>query len=282
MRRAGRALKLGRSLTSLVMGGVTTGVVLVLWMLVDSRAHFGMVGRWAGFVAAALPLFAAVVWALRVSLRKLDEAALARRLETATGRNDNALVNAVQLDRALADSSPWRNVLLGELAGLWSHIPWEKVYNWKLLKRAAWGAGVLFMLGLVGFAWRPTEFRQRLGRVLMPAKEIAPVTRTHVTGVTPGNRVVARGTVLTMGVDLTGNAPSEVWLVITKADGTVERQMAKRSGQSLSWTVDHKWLDGGTYGFEAGDARSFDRKIEVRVPAKVVSRRLAVTAPAYT
>jgi len=264
------------------MGGVTTGVVLVFWMVVDSRAHFGMVGRWAGFVAAALPLFAALVWALRVSLRRQDEAALARRIETATGRNDNALVNAVQLDRALADSSPWRNVLLGELTGLWSDMPWERVYNWRVLKRAAWGAGVLFMLGLAGFAWRPTEFRQRLGRVLMPAKEIAPITRTHVTGVTPGNRVVARGTVLSMGVDLTGKAPDEVWMVITKTDGSVERHMAKRVGHSLSWTVDHKWLEGGTYGFEAGDARSFDRTIEVRVPAKVLARQLAVTPPAYT
>jgi hypothetical protein len=281
LKRAGRALKIGRGLTSLAIGLVAAGVVLGAWLAVDARVRFGAVGRWIGFVAFALPLLAALVHALRTGLRRMDEAALARRLETATGRTDNALVNAVQLDRSLEGGSHWRGVLLDELAGLWQGIPWQRIYDWRLLRRWAAGVAILVLFGLVLFLVRPAEFRQRVGRVLMPASEIAPITRTRVVDVSPGDQVVSRGTMLTMKVTLAGEVPAEVWLVVS-SEGRVERHLAKRSGEAMGWSLDHKWTESGRYGFEAGDARSFERRIQVRLPARVVASQLVIVPPAYT
>jgi hypothetical protein len=280
--RAGRALKIGRGFTALAIGLVMAGVVLGAWLVVDARVRFGAVGRWAGFVAFALPLLAALAYALRVWLRRMDDAALARRLEVATGRNDNALVNAVQLDRTLGGSSSWRGVLLGELSGLWCGISWQSVYDWRLLRRWASGLGVLLLLGSALFLLKPDEFRDRVGRVLMPAREIAPITKTRVLEVSPGDQVVARGTLLPMRVTLEGTTPAEVWLVIALEDGQVERLAAKREGEAMPWSVERRWTNSGRYWFEAGDAKSFERKIEVRLPAKVVARQLTVEPPAYT
>ncbi|MEI6604316.1 MAG: hypothetical protein WCP35_03325 [Verrucomicrobiota bacterium] len=280
--RAGRALKLGRSLTALACGSVAAGVVLGIWLVADARVRFGSTGRWIGFVAFALPLAAAIVQSVRSGLRQLDDAALARRLETSTGRNDNALVNAVQLDRSLDGSSPWRAILLGELAGLWRGIAWQRVYDWRVLRRWASGAAVIFLLGLAMFAWRPNEFRQRVGRVLLPASEIAPLTRTRVVSVAPGDRVVSRGTPLAMQVTLAGVAPADVWLVVAKADGSVERLATQRRPGAMTWAVAYKWMEAGRYWFEAGDARSFERRIDVQAPAKVLARVLTIVPPPYT
>jgi hypothetical protein len=282
LQRAGRALKLGRGFTTLAIGLVAAGVLLGVWLVADARAHFGTTGRWAGFVAVALPLVAAAVRSVRFWLRHLDDAALARRLETATGRTDNALVNAVQLDRALDGNSPWRAVLLGELAGLWQGIAWQQVYDWRRLRRWAGGVALFLLLGGALFLWRPGEFRQRLARVLLPASEIAPLTRTRVVAVVPGDRLVARGTLLAMRVTLAGEAPAEVWLVVAKADGSVTRHAAPRAAASMDWAVDCRWSEDGRYWFEAGDATSFERRITVQVPAKVVARHLTMVPPAYT
>ena len=281
LKRAGRALKIGRGLTSLAIGLVAAGVVLGTWLAVDARVRFGSAGRWTGFVAFALPLTVALIHALRTLLRRMDEAALARRLETSTGRTDNALVNAVQLERSLDGASQWRGVLLDELAGLWQGISWKRIYDWQLLRRWTAAAATLVLFGLVLFLVKPTEFRQRVGRVLMPASEIAPITKTRVVDVSPGDQMVSRGTVLTMKVTLDGEAPAEVWLVIS-SDGRVERNLTKRVGEAMAWSVDRKWPESGRYWFEAGDARSFERRIEVRLPAKVVASQLVIVPPAYT
>ena len=281
LRRAGRALKIGRGLTSLAIGLVAAGVVLGAWLAVDARVRFGAVGRWMGFVAFALPLLAAMVNALRTWMRRMDEAALARRLETATGRTDNALVNAVQLDRVLDGESQWRGVLLDELAGLWQGISWKRIYDWRLLRRWAAGVAAMVLFGLILFLVKPAEFRQRVGRVLLPASEIAPITKTRIVDVSPGDQVVSRGTMLTMKVTLDGEAPAEVWLVVS-SDGRVERNLTKRAGEAMAWSVDRKWPESGRYWFEAGDARSFERRIEVRLPAKVVASQLVIVPPSYT
>jgi hypothetical protein len=281
LKRAGRALKVGRGLTSLAIGFVAAGVAMGVWLAIDARVRFGTVGRWIGFAGFALPLLVALVHAVRTFYRRMDEAALARRLEIVTGRTDNALVNAVQLDRSLEGGSHWRGILLEELAGLWNGISWQRIYDWRLLRRWVAGVVLLVLFGLVLFLVKPTEFRQRVGRVLMPASEIAPVTKTRVVAVSPGDQVISRGTMLTMKVTLAGEIPAEVWLVVSSA-GRVERNLAKRQSGAMEWLVDHKWMESGRYWFEAGDARSFERRIEVRLPAKVVASQLAIVPPAYT
>ena len=280
--RAGRALKIGRGFTALSAGCVVAGIVLGVWLVADARVKFGAFGRWVGFVAFILPLMVALVRALQVGLRRMDDAALARRLEEASGRADNALVNAVQLDRTLDGSSSWRAVLLGELSGLWGGISWKRVYDWRLLRRWSAGVGVLVCFGGLLFFLKPDEFRSRVGRVLMPAREIAPITKTRVLDISPGDRVVTRGTQVPMRVTLAGEAPKDVWLVVSNIDGRIDRHAVNREGETMAWSLERKWSDSGTYWFEAGDAKSFERRIEVRVPAKVMARDLVFTPPAYT
>lgn len=282
LRQAGRALKLGRGLTTLAIGLVAAGVVLGVWLALDAKLRFGPAGRWLGFAGIALPLAVALAAAVRTILRRMDAAALARRLETMTGRTDNALVNAVQLDHTLGASPQWRAVLLDELAGLWQGLPWQRIYDWRLLRGWAAGAGTLLLLGGILLLLQPAEFSQRMARVLLPAREIAPITRTRVVEVAPGDRTVARGTVLPMSVTLAGESPAEVWLVVSHGDGAMDRHAARRSGETMVWTIDHRWVDRGSYWFEAGDARSFERRIEVQLPAKVLARQLTVQPPAYT
>ncbi|MBC8126017.1 MAG: hypothetical protein H8M99_02565 [Gloeobacteraceae cyanobacterium ES-bin-144] len=279
--RAGRALRIGRGFTALAIGLVVAGVVLGIWLLVDAHMHFGALGRWLGFVALALPLLTAIAHAGRALSRRMDPAALARRLETATGRTDNALVNAVQLERKFDGGSQWRGVLLGELAGLWRGVAWQRIYDWRLLQRWVAGTAILVLLGLISFLSKPAEFRQRVARVLMPSSEISPITKTRVLDVFPGDKVVSRGSPLTMKVVLAGEAPAEVWLALSK-NGGVERLLAKREGDAMEWCVDHKWTESGNYWFEAGDASSFKRRIEVQLPAKIVSRQLVFVPPSYT
>ncbi len=138
-------------------------------------------------------------------------------------------------------SSPWRGVLLGELAGLWRGIAWQRVYDWRLLRRWAAGAGALLLLGLALFLLKPDGIPPACG----PGVDAGAGNRadhpTRVVEVSPGDRVVARGTVLAMRVTLAGEAPAEVWLVVTMGDGRVERHAAKRVGETMAWTVDCKW-----------------------------------------
>ncbi|MBN8456889.1 MAG: hypothetical protein J0M04_03520 [Verrucomicrobia bacterium] len=282
LRRAARALKLGRSLTAMACGLVVAGVALAIWLTLDARLRFGATGRWLGFAAFALPLLAAIVTALRGTLRRIDAAAIARRLETTTGRDDNALVNAVQLDEQLGDNPQWRNIVLGELAGRWNGAQWQRIYNWKKLRRWGAAAGALALAGGLFWLVKPGEFSQRMARVLLPAREIAPLTETRVLDVSPGNRTVARGTTLPMSVTLAGKAPAEVWLVVAANGGNLQRIVAIRDGETMRWSAGHRWNESGGYWFEAGDARSFSRNIEVTLPAKVVSSKLTILPPAYT
>ncbi len=283
LRRAARALRAGRSVTALTAGCVAAGVLLAAWLIADSRIGFGTIGRWLGFAAIALPPAAAIIHACRSWLARIDDAALARRLEAATGRADNALVNAVQLDRSLDPVSPWRAVLLGELAGRWSDTPWNRVYNWRLLWRWAAGAAVLFLLGSAFYFFKPDEFRQRVSRVLLPASEIAPVTLTRILDVTPGNQVVPRDTPLDMSATIGGRIPDKVWLVVAEdLGGQMDRIALQRDGTSPRWSVERRWLKSGRYWFEAGDARSFTRRIGVKQPAKVIAANLTITPPPYT
>ena len=282
LERAGRALKLGRGCTSLAVGAVSTGLILGVWLVADARMKFDTFGRWVGFAALLLPLLAAVVQVLRIWTRRIDDAALARRLEEATGRTDNALVNAVQLDRTLAEGSSWRAVLLGELSGLWKGISWQSVYDWRQLRMWSLGLGIVMLFGAVFFLIKPDEFRRRVGRVLLPASEIAPVTQTRVLSVEPGNLLVARGSVLPMRVTLAGAVPKEVWLVVANSDGRLDRHATNRERESMSWVIERKWAQSGVYWFEAGDAKSFERRIDVQLPAKWVARDLIVQPPAYT
>jgi hypothetical protein len=50
----------------------------------------------------------------------------------------------------------------------------------------------------------------------------------------------------------------------------------------MAWSLTRSWPESGRYWFEAGDARSFERRIEVRQPAKILARTLTILPPPYT
>jgi hypothetical protein len=135
LRRAAGALRFGRAMTALVAGVVTAAALLGAWLCLDASVRFGAIGRWVGFCLVILPCLAAVGWALRQVGRRFDASGLARRLERAQGREDNAWVNAVQMGEDLGEESPWRSLVMGELATGWEAADWHKAFRWRVLER---------------------------------------------------------------------------------------------------------------------------------------------------
>ena len=282
LRRADRMARLLRGLTGLCLGVVAAAVVAGSWIWADGSIHWGSLGRWVGFFLILAPLTAAVAIALLTWLRRSSESAVARRIELATKRGDNALVNAVQLERSLAGDSPWREVVLAELDAPLQSVAWKRAVDWNSFRRAAAALAAIAAAALVGFAVRPAEFRNRLARVLEPAREIAPLTRTRIVAVLPGNLTVPRGTRTTVSATLEGELPQDVWLHTRARDGTENRSAMSRSNQGPHWEAAIVCNQDTRYWVSGGDATSFERGITVRLPAQPLQRTLRIQPPAYT
>jgi hypothetical protein len=282
LRKADRVARLLRGLSELCAGLVIATVVVGLWVWADAKMQWGAVGRWTGFLLVMLPLCAALWMAAHAWLRRSDEAAIARRIELATHRHDNALVNAVQLERTLADDSPWRGAVLDELKGPLQSVPWKRAVDWRTFRICASAAGVVGAVSLLCFIARPAEFRQRLARVLEPAREIAPLTRTRIDSLLPGDRMVPRGTNLAIAATVSGETPGEAWLVLRADDGSEERISMSRDDKGTRWEATREWTQSARYSVIAGDAKSFERRISVRLPARPVKQQLQIDPPAYT
>lgn len=282
LRKADLVARLLRGLSELCAGLVIAAVIVGLWVWADMRMQWGAAGRWTGFLLVMMPLCTALWMAARAWLRRSEESAIARRVELATHRHDNALVNAVQLERILAESSPWRGAVLDELKAPLKSVPWKRAVDWRTFRICSSAAGIVCFVSLVCFIARPSEFRQRLARVLEPAREIAPLTRTRIDSLLPGDRTVPRGSNLAVTATISGEVPGEAWLVLRPDDGGEERISMSRDAQGTHWEAMRQWTQSERYAVIAGDAKSFERRISVRLPARPVKQQLHIEPPAYT
>ena len=282
IQRVERRSRVVAGVTVLLAGLVVAGGVMAFLLVLDAIWPFGLTGRWMALATLVSTVIAAAIAAVRMSMRKRSPAAMARLLERVGARDDNALVNAVQLEVALAENSPWRHAVREELAVPLQSVLWSKAFSWR---RVGLVLGAMAGLGLLALGFHranPEDFPVRVARLLQPNRDLAPITRTRITDLQPGHKVVPLGTEVRVNVQLAGELPQEAWLVINLPGGKEERLAMHNDGTGAAWSVARRWDSSAEYHVLAGDAVSFARRIEIRAPAKPLRQALRIEPPAYT
>ena len=283
LRHAAQRLRWSRLARHLLAGMAASLVLLLVFLSCDAWLHLGQFARWTGLLLFLTPLVAGVVMAWRAARPAISEASMARRLERATPGARNELINAVMFDRELAADSPMRTALFAEMSNTFPQVDWAKVLDIKLLQRIAitLGAAVL-ILGTWALA-KPRHFNNSLARLLLPASNIAPITRTRIERIDPGNTQVSRGHKLDVSAELGGNVPAAVWLYFREAGGGWQHELMGREVGAVTFT--HAWDEvrqPTEYYVAAGDSQSPVYHVSVRAKTAVASRTVEVQPPAYT
>ena len=256
---------------------------LILFLLCDTSFHLGLVGRWTGFLLVVAPVLAGVAKALPAWLHPLSELAIARRIETACPGSGNALVNAVQFDGELARGSALRAAVFNELSDPFPRVNWAEVFDLALIKRLALALGVA---GLIVFGWavaRPAAFINSVSRVFLPGSRIAPLTRTRLDLLTPGNASVMHGSEVELSVGLGGEVPRAAWVRFREAGSSWRRELMSHEVGTNEFGF--RWKDVRQpveYYVEAGDLETPVYAVTVRALTSLSARTVQIEPPAYT
>jgi len=280
---AARRFRWSRSARFAVSGTAIALAFLFVFLLSDAQFHFGAPLRWAGFLLVTVPLLAGLAMAVRAALPTVTESRMARRIEIACGGAKNVLINAVQFDRELPAGSSLRAALFAEMDDPFPRVDWSQVFDLKLLKRLGYGlVGVLLVLALCA-ALKPLMFANSAARILMPGSNIAPLTRTQFSAITPGDTRIIHGKDLTVTVNLTGEIPRAAWIWFREAGGG-SWQKALMDREVGAPVFSHQWREmreSLEYTLEAGDATSATFHATVRPKTAIRTRSAEVELPAY-
>ncbi len=278
-----RRFRLSRSARFLMGGAAASFLFLVIFLTLDAWVHFGAVGRWAGLCLTVSALAAGAVLGWRSWRARISEAAMARRIEMAAGGGGNVLISAVQFDGELAADSPFRAVLFNEMRDPFPQVQWDKVFDSRLLKRVGMIlGGVLVVL----FAWavvKPNYFANSAARLFMPASKIAPLTRTKIDTIIPGDDIVVHGREVRLSATLAGEVPKVAWVWYRESGSSWQKALMDRdAGQPV---FEFRWKEVRApieYYIQAGDAQSETHRITVRPKTAMKSRTAEIEPPAYT
>lgn len=186
-------------------------------------------------------------------------------------------------DRDLAADSPMRTALFAEMSNTFPLVDWARVLDIKLLQRIAITFGIaILILGTWALA-KPRHFDNSLARILLPASNIPPITRTRIDRVEPGDTQVSRGHKLDVTANLGGNVPAAVWLYFREAGGGWQHELMGREVGATTFT--HAWDDvrqPTEYYVAAGDSHSPTYHVTVRAKTAVSTRIVEIQPPAYT
>jgi hypothetical protein len=283
LQAAAKKLRWSQGARHLISGLAGSLFFLALFLMGDTQFHFGAAGRWLGFLLTVLPLAAGGVLALPALLMRVTDASIARRIEQACAGSRNVLINAVQFDRALAADSPLRPALFNEMHDPFPQVRWADVFDLVLLKRLALAlAGIALGLSAWGMI-RPAHFANSAARIFLPAGNIAPLTRTQILSLTPGDATVAHGGEIKLAAKLGGSVPDSAWVHFREAGSSWQKALMDRdTGQpdfNFAWQEIRAPIE---YYVEAGDARSDTHRINVRPRTAIRARSAQITPPAYT
>jgi len=267
----------------LIAGTAASIFILFLLLIGDMVFHFGPWGRWIGFVAILSMFLAGIALAAVDFLKKVSDDAIARRIERSCGGSRNVLINAVQFDRELALNSPLRSALFQEMHDPFPGVRWGDVFDFDLLKKIA----IAFLAAALALtAWgifRPAYFANSAERILLPSSSIAPLTRTHILDIQPGNTVVSNGNQVVLKVSLGGEIPRLVRVRYRDIGSPWQKELLSHelgtTDFSFIWKDVHQPME---YSVEAGDAESDLFRIGVRPKTVMQSRSVEITPPAYT
>ena len=283
LHEAGRNFRWSRAVRWLVAGAVVSFACLILFLLGDAQFHVGTAARWVGFLGVISPLAAGAACALPAWLRPVPELAIARRIEAACPGSGNALVNAVQFDRELAAGSALRAAVFSELTDPFPRVRWSAVFDLRRLARLGLALAAAAAIVLLWGVWRPAAFANSVSRVLLPARAIAPLTRTRLRLLTPGNASVAHGGALDVSAYFGGELPSTARVRYRPVGGDWQRALMSREVGTEAFTF--RWQNVSEpleYSVEAGDLATPVYTVAVHARTAVSRRRAEIRPPAYT
>ncbi|MEI8342721.1 MAG: DUF4175 family protein, partial [Verrucomicrobiota bacterium] len=283
LRAAAKKVRWSRGARHFISGLAMSFFFLALFLMGDTQFHFGAAGRWLGFLMTVLPLIAGCALALPALLARVTDASIARRIEQSCPGSCNVLINAVQFDRDLAIDSPLRPALFDEMHDPFSQVRWDDVFDLILLKRLALALAVIAsVIGIWGMI-RPAHFANSAARLFLPASPIAPLTRTQILSLTPGDATVAHGGEVRLAAKLGGSIPPSAWMHFRETGSNWQKALMDHdTGQAEFNFVWQEIRQPVEYYVEAGDARSPTHRITVRPRTAVQSRSAEITPPAYT
>ena len=283
LQEAANRFRWSRGIRWLISGTAVSMFFLVVFLLCDARFHFGPAGRWASFLLTILPVLAGIILALPAWFQKMSHAGIARRIERSCSGAGNVLISAVQFDRDLAAESPIRSALFQEMRDPFPGVRWAEVFDLDLLKKLALAlAGVAIVLA----AWallQPAYFSNSAARIFLPGGNIAPITRTRILELKPGDTEVAHGREVTLAAKFGGQIPSLAWVHFRDSGATWQKALmdseAGRPDFRFTWKEVREPME---YFVEAGDVRSPTCRIRVRPRTAIRSRSAEIEPPAYT
>ena len=283
LHEAARSFRWSRATRWLAAGAVVSLGCLIVFLLGDAQFHVGAAARWVGFLCVISPLAAGAACALPAWLRPVPELVIARRIEAACPGAGNALINAVQFDRELPAGSAMRAAVFNELADPFPRVYWPAVFDLQRLIRLglalAAAAAVVLLWGML----RPAAFANSVSRVLLPARSIAPLTRTRLRLLTPGNANVAHGGSLDVSAYFGGELPATARIHYRFVGGGWQRALMNREVGTeaflFHWQNVSEPLE---YSVEAGDLATPVYTVAVHARTAVSRRRAEIRPPAYT
>ena len=283
LRKAGEVFRWARAGRFLISGAAISLFFLVSFLLFDAQFHLGAFFRWAGFFLTVAPLVFGFARGLPAWLRPVPELAIARRIETACSGSGNALVNAVQFDRELAQGSLLRAAVFNELKDPFPRVDWTEVFDLALLKKLAISLGMIALVLVLWAVIKPGYFLNSAQRIFLPGSNIAPLTRTKLAELSPGTTGIVHGADVDLVARLGGDIPRTAWVCFRENGSTWQRElMSRRVGEpdfSYRWKDVRQPFD---YYVEAGDLRTSPYAISVRPKTAMKRRAALITPPAYS
>lgn len=283
LRRAAIQFRWSRGARYLISGLAVSMFFLLVFLLCDTQFHFGAAGRWLGFLLTVSSLAGGVAMAVPEFFKKISDASIARRVEQSCAGSRNVLINAVQFHGELAADSPLRGALFGEMHDPFPNVRWRNVFDLPLLKKLAIALGSVALAITLWALVRPEHFINSAERIFLPAGNIAPLTRTRILEVTPGDTETAHGAEVDLSVTLGGEMPRGAWVIFRESGSSWQKTLMDHDVGEAGYTFEWKDVRQPVeYYIEAGDARSATYKINVRPRTAISSRNAEIEPPAYT
>jgi len=278
LRAAALKCRWSRGARFALSGATVSLFFLIVLGLGDARFHFGPAGRWIGFFLTSSSFAAGLAFAVPAWLSPMSEASVARRIEAASAGSRNVLIQAVQFDREFSGESPLRAALFNEMRDPFPDVRWRDVFDLALLKKLAAALGAVVFALLLWAVLKPAYFSNSVARIFLPARNIAPLTRTRIAALSPGDAKIVHGGELDIAATLGGALPEAAWVHFE--DGG-KRLMDHEAG-GAEFTFRRKEVIAPlSYYIEAGDARSETHRVEVASRTAVRRRGAEITLPAY-
>ena len=283
LRNAANKFRWSRGARYLISGLAVSLFFLMVFLLCDTQFHFGAAGRWIGFLLTVSSLLAGLGMAMPAFFKKISDASIARRVEQSCAGSRNVLINAVQFDGELAAGSPLRGALFDEMHDPFPQVVWRDVFDLPLLKKLAVALGTVMLAITLWALVRPAHFINSAERIFLPAGNIAPLTRTRILDVTPGDTEIAHGGEVDLTATLGGEIPRAAWVNFRENGSSWQKTLLDHNVGEAEYTF--AWKDVRQpieFYIEAGDARSATHKINVRPRTAIAARNAEIEPPAYT